>query len=666
MLGAEVLGSVHHVGESSLGFGPLSSFQAAVGVNPELLWAEVLKHLRNAVFDLLLAGDTRRVDVVDTGADVARIGLINKDLEQLSIALAVLDGENVSIEGSDGVEEVLELRVAEVRVDLSAITNASGGEAESLHSPLEVVITLLASAKRETLTESGLVDLDDVDASGLQIDNLITESKGKLLSLDGLVDIVTGERPPQASDRASKHALHGLLGDRRCVLGLLDGHRSRAGDITNNDWWAHTARAVALNPGVGGEDITSESLTEVLNHVVTLRLSVDKDIQIKLLLDLDDILNLLLDELLVLLGSDIALGVLVSLDTDLRSLGEGSDGGGWEEGEIEILLLLANADWEWVLAVVHLISDGGLSLLDLLVIGALRRSTGLDGLCVGLELVTDSGRTLSHGLGNHGQFRGLLNSKAEPAGNLGVKLLLASKSMRGVQERAGSSNDDALLAKLLNGELDDFDGLLEVGLPDVTAVNDTGRECLVGTKGLDDGLQLLWVADEVDVDSMEVLEMGKGINVVDDVTEVSGEDETRSLVAETAERLIGGLEGSLDLGSEIEDQDGLINLNGLGSGSLELSQEVNVEREQLGQEGDGVDGLVTVGLAKSKERNGTQDDRAGDDAGLLGLLELNNGLRVGGELELLAITESGLDIVVVGVKPFHHFLIEYVRQGHVY
>lgn len=153
------------------------------------------------------------MDVVDTRSDVAGILRVDKDTEELGIGLAVLNGEDIGIKSSDGVEEVLEFRVTEVRVDLSGILDTSGGEAESLDSPLEVGVTLLTGAEGKTLTESGLIDLDDIDAGLLKVDDLVTEGKSKLLSLDGLVDIVTGERPSKASDGTSEHTLHGLLGD---------------------------------------------------------------------------------------------------------------------------------------------------------------------------------------------------------------------------------------------------------------------------------------------------------------------------------------------------------------------------------------------------------------------------------------------------------------------
>lgn len=213
--------------------------------------------------------------------------------------------------------------------------------------------------------------MDDVDASRLKVNNLIAESEGKLLSLDGLVDVITRERPSQASDGSSKHTLHGLLGDGGSILGLLDGHRGRARDITDNDGRSDTARAIRLDPALGGEGIAVKTLTKVLHHVVTLWLTVDVNVKLKLVLDLDNILNLLLDELLVLLSGDLTLGELVTLDTDLLGLRERADGGGGEEGQAEVLLLLSISVREGRLALVHLRCDAGLAVLDSLVVGAL-------------------------------------------------------------------------------------------------------------------------------------------------------------------------------------------------------------------------------------------------------------------------------------------------------
>jgi hypothetical protein len=129
------LGSVDHVDQGGLGLLPLTGLETAVGVDPELLRLQVRKHLREAVLDLLLRGNTRRVDVVHTRANVARVRLVLKDLEELGVALAVLNRQNVGVERSNGVEEVLELRVAEVRVDLSRVLHASTRKLERVDGP---------------------------------------------------------------------------------------------------------------------------------------------------------------------------------------------------------------------------------------------------------------------------------------------------------------------------------------------------------------------------------------------------------------------------------------------------------------------------------------------------------------------------------------------------
>lgn len=658
MLLTEGLGRVHHVGKSSLGLLPLARLETAVRVDPQLLGLEPLEHLANAVLHLLLGRDTRGVDVVHTGANVAGVLLVLEDLEQLSIALGVLDGQDIGVKSGDGVEEILELRVAEVRVNLGRVLDTSSRKLEGVDGPREVFLTLLAGTERKTLTESRLVDLDDEDTSRLKVNDLIADGEGKLLCLDGLVDVVTRERPSETGDGARKHTLHGLLGDGRGVLGLLDSHSSRAGDVTDNDRRTDTAGSVGLNPAVGSEGITVEALTEVLHHVVTLRLAMDKDIKVELLLDTDDLLDLLLDEALVLLGGDLTLGELVTLDTDLLGLGEGTNGGGGEDGKLEVSLLSSETLREGGLALVVFRLDSGLAVLDGLVVGALGGGARFHGLGVSLEGLTNSSGAFGDSLGNDSDLGNLLDSEGEPVSNLSVELLLGLKGVRSVEERAGSGDDHAVLAELLDGSLNSLNSTLEVGLPDVAAVNNTGRENLAGAKLANDSLELLWVSDKVDVDTVDALEAGEDIEVVDNVTKVGGEDD----LGQTAggECLVSRLEGILDLLGEVLDEDRLVNLDCLGAGLLELLQKLNVYRNKLVEEGDGVDGLATVGLSEVEEGDGTDKDGAGGDTSLLGLEELANRLGVGGEGEGLVVLEGGLDVVVVGIEPLDH-----LEGGHI-
>jgi hypothetical protein len=178
VLVTEELGGVDHVGQGLLCLFPLTGLQTTVRINPELIWLEIVKHLFYAIFDLLLAGNTRRVNVVHTGANVARIGLVNEDLEEFGIALAVLDAEDIGIESGDCVEEVLEFGVAEVGVNLCGVCNARSGKAERVDSPGKVVLALNTSAERKSFTERWFIDLDDVDASGFEVKNFVSEGQG--------------------------------------------------------------------------------------------------------------------------------------------------------------------------------------------------------------------------------------------------------------------------------------------------------------------------------------------------------------------------------------------------------------------------------------------------------------------------------------------------------
>ena len=94
-----------------------------------------------------------------------------------------------------------------------------------------------------------------------------------------------------------------------------------------------------------------------------------------------------------------------------------------------------------------------------------------------LALASSCSRTAagpsSDSLGNDSDLSSLLASEREPVGNLGVKVLLTCKSVWGVEERAGGGNNNTILAKLLDRSLDGLNSTLEVGLPDVTAVNNT-------------------------------------------------------------------------------------------------------------------------------------------------------------------------------------------------
>ena len=125
----------------------------------------------------------------------------------------------------------------------------------------------------------------------------------------------------------------------------LDGNRGGTADIGDDDGRANISRTIALSPSVLGEDKSIKTFAEVLNHVVPLGLAVDEKIKTDLLLEGNDALDLLLDELLILLLGELTLAQLGTRGTDLLGLGEGSNGGSGELGQVQLLLdLLTNSE----------------------------------------------------------------------------------------------------------------------------------------------------------------------------------------------------------------------------------------------------------------------------------------------------------------------------------
>lgn len=96
-------------------------------------------------------------------------------------------------------------------------------------------------------------------------------------------------------------------------------------------------------------------------------------------------------------------------------------------------------------------------------------------------------------------------------------------------------------------------------------------------------------------------------------------------------------------------------MDSLGTSLLELDKELLVNRQKLVKQVNGVDRLATVGLAKVEEAHRTNEDGSCGDASLLSFGELGNSLGAVYQLEGLVVLESGLDVVVVGVKPLDHF-----------
>ena len=266
-----------------------------------------------------------------------------------------------------------------------------------------------------TFADSWLINLNGLNTSFLQIQHLIAESEGELFGLKLTRNIGTREGPVEYGDRAGQHSLHWFLRNTLSIATPLDGNRLGTANVGHNDGWTDISRAVTLNPGILGEDKSIEMFTEVLNHVVPLRFTVNEEIKTDPLLEGDDIFDLLLDEALVFLLGNFTLVQLGAGGTDLLGLGEGSDGSSGELGQVQLLPLGLLTDSEGAPPLQLVGGDGSNPLADGIIGGMLELTSLSDRGPVGLESTGD-GRILGSGKdsGDNMNFRSLLECEGEP------------------------------------------------------------------------------------------------------------------------------------------------------------------------------------------------------------------------------------------------------------
>lgn len=636
-------GGGDEVSERLLGLLPSSGLETTVWVDDEQVGGEDLGHGGNSVLDLLLSWNSGRVDVVNTWADLVRVAVRLEDVEQLEVGLGSLDRDDVGVQSLDRGEDVSKVRVAEVRVDLDVVLDTRRRESERVDGPGQVVVPVSLS-EGQTLSDSWLIDLDGLDAALGEVDDLVSESESELLGLDLLGDVGSGERPVEDGDWASQHTLHGLARERLGVRGPSDSHWGWSRDVGDDDGGSDVSGSVRLNPTKLGEDESGELFTKVLNHVVSLGFTVHEQVEADLLLEVDGVLDLRLHGLFVLLLSELTLAELGSGQSDLLGLGERTDGGGWELGQVEVLLLGLSSLGEWRLSLELLLGDGGNSVSDGRVRGSLELSSGGNVLGVLLE----QGRLLAReGTSKGGNLLALLLGKGQPRDLLRGELLLDLDRDWGVEQGRRGRDDDSLLTEGRDGLLGQSLGGLEVGLPDVSAGDDTKLEVDLGVlDGGKDGVELLWLSVQVEVESgnREVLEE------LDRFTNSSVGGGEGDLGGDWGKGLVDLLVlGTPSLGS-VGNEDWLVNLDVLDASLLELLEELGVDWDQLVEEREWLKVLVLSGLGDEGEvGDGTEENGSGGDTKSLGLFVLLE-LLVSVELELGGWGVRDFDNVVVGVE----------------
>mmetsp|Transcript_18854 Transcript_18854/g.34198 ORF Transcript_18854/g.34198 Transcript_18854/m.34198 type:complete len:615 (-) Transcript_18854:549-2393(-) len=610
------------------------------------------------------------MDVVQSGSNSIGVSVLLEGGQELEVALAVLDGDDVRVQGLDGREDVVEVRVAHVGVDLGFVlqVGSTNGDLERAGGPLQILLPVRLT-QGQTLTDSGLIHLDDLDAGLFKIQNLLTDGDGQLHGGLATGDIVAHEGPLKHGDRSSEHTLHGTTGKGLGKRSPLDSHGSRTRNVAVDDGRLHTAGSVGLDPSVLRKDVSLELLAEVLDHVVTLELAMHQNGDVQLLLEANGALDLLPEELVVLALVDLTRLEVAAGHTHLGGLGEGSNGGGGEGGELQLGLLSFPTS----------VVDG--TTVDVAL--AKELDLGLDGG------VVDERRDLARGggggvagqgigkglglgfvavlegidcLGNGTYFTQLLDGKGKPVLDFLAHLDLSLKGVRRVEKgargghkygEAGRRTISSSSSSLKTG-LHNLNGLIQIGLPNVAAVDHAeGNRRLLGSYGnVDSGLQFLGRANEIHVECVN----GKFLNngeVVAKAAEVVGHQDLGA--GHFTNRGIGLVVQGGVLVRQVEGQYGLVDLDPLRAGGDELLDQIHVERQQTVEEGNNGLEISRLGLADVEEGDWTHKNGSGFDAQGLGLQKLADGLRrSGGEFEGLLSRELGHHVVVVGVEPLLH------------
>jgi hypothetical protein len=129
---------------------PATGLQTTIRVDEQKVGGEDLEHGGDAVLDLLLGGDTGRVNVIHTGSDLVRVTVVLEGIKQLHVALRRLNRDDIRVKVLNRRKDVVEVGVAEVRVGLKGIGDTGGRELEGGESPSKVGLPI-DLAKRKLL-----------------------------------------------------------------------------------------------------------------------------------------------------------------------------------------------------------------------------------------------------------------------------------------------------------------------------------------------------------------------------------------------------------------------------------------------------------------------------------------------------------------------------------
>lgn len=262
-----------------------------------------------------------------------------------------------------------------------------------------------------------------------------------------------------------------------------------------------------------------------------------------------------------------------------------------------------------------------------------------------------------------------------------------------MQQGARRRHEDAFGSQHLPGAFEALQGRLQVGPPDVAAV-DHAQGQVHGRRhaGREHLLQLPGIPHQIQVQGLHGQAQGQ-LQVVPQALEVGGEEEPQPR-RRLGQRGVGPPEGGAGRFVQVEDQEGLVELHPRGAGGLKLPQHLPVHGQEAVEQGEpriGRDALghpggrgrrgrtlanrpgrtgrpargprpAAVGgrgrrgaahLRQQEEADRPQQHRTRLEPQRPGLAELLHHL-AGRQMEGLARLQLGHDVVVVRVEPLGH------------
>ena len=509
--------------------------------------------------------------------------------------------------------------------------------------------------ERQLFTQGGLVDLDDLDACGFEVEHFVADGEGQLLGLLLVGDVLAWPGPVENSDRAGEHALHHMAGTGLCVGAPFHGDRVGAGHVAPYDRRLHTTGAVGLHPSVLGEQETVEVLAEVFDHIVTLEFAVHEHVKADLLLMLDAGVDLRLHVFVVFSLGDFALAQSGAFGAHFLGLREGSDGGGRQQWQVQRLPLCLLTFGTCRLAHEVRVGQGCETFRHVLVGGDAgtveERLVGCQ--CPGCLLV------FLAGVGENRevvQFAELFNGEGEMLAHIIGETVFTFGAERHMQQGACGGDGHVVGDLLQRVDESKADGVIVT--PDVAAVDHTGEDggALCDAELFNGGEILVLAFVEVESDAVEGEQVDCLIHV-GDVAEVGVEQHLDLAVACGQDLGVQALEQFDVARLLVEHEVRFVDLDPFGAQLGELGHDLGVDG------GDRVDQALVVfeffGLRIAGElEEGVRADehRLGGDAERLRLVEFVE--RLGAvELDVGGGVDFRHEVVVVGGEPLLH------RQG---